>query len=83
MRYLTGDTPHRHPKMSVAGYRIRLLKRKDNQMLSLNYTIEKEGISLSEINKLMISESQINDLMDTLVANGYTVESMSVASATL
>ena len=64
--------------MSVAGYRIRLLKRKDNQMLSLNYTIEKEGISLSEINKLMISESQINDLMDTLVSHGYVVESMEV-----
>lgn len=52
-------------------------------MLTLNYTIEKDGIELSEINKLMLSERQINDLMDTLVAHGYTVESMSVADATL
>jgi hypothetical protein len=50
-------------------------------MLTLNYTIEKDGIVLSEINKLMINERQINDLMDSLVANGYTVEEMSVESA--
>ena len=42
-------------------------------MLSLNYTIEKDGITLSETNKLMLSESQINDLMDSLVANGFDV----------
>jgi hypothetical protein len=48
-------------------------------MLTLNYTIEKDGIVLSEINKLMLSERQVNDLMDTLVANGYDVLSMSVA----
>jgi len=52
-------------------------------MLTLNYTIEKDGITLSEINKLMINERQINDLMDSLVAHGYTVEAMSVAPATL
>jgi hypothetical protein len=52
-------------------------------MLTLNYTIEKDGIVLSEINKLMINERQINDLMDSLVANGYTIESMSVESATI
>ena len=52
-------------------------------MLSLNYTIEKDGITLSEINKLMLNEYQINDLMDSLVAHGYTVEAMSVATATL
>ena len=52
-------------------------------MLSLNYTIEKDGITLSEINKLMLNEYQINDLMDSLVANGYTVEEMSVESATI
>jgi hypothetical protein len=70
--------------MSVAGYRIRLLKRKvAKEMLTLNYTIEKDGIVLSEINKLMINERQINDLMDSLVANGYTVEEMSVESATI
>lgn len=52
-------------------------------MLSLNYTIEKDGITLSEINKLMLNEGQINDLMDSLVAHGYTVDTMSVADATL
>lgn len=52
-------------------------------MLTLNYTVEKEGVFITEINKLMISESQINNLMDSLVANGYTVESMSVESAKL
>jgi hypothetical protein len=52
-------------------------------MLTLNYTIEKDGITLSETNKLMLSESQINDLMDSLVAHGYTVEEMSVESATI
>ena len=52
-------------------------------MLSLNYTVEKDGIEISEVNKLMISEAQINDLMDTLVAYGYDVLSMSVAPATL
>jgi hypothetical protein len=48
-------------------------------MLTLNYTIEKDGIELSEINKLMLSERQINDLMDSLVEHGYNVLSMSVA----
>jgi hypothetical protein len=52
-------------------------------MLTLNYTIEKDGIILSEVNKLMINERQINDLMDSLVANGYTVEEMSVESDTI
>ena len=47
-------------------------------MLTLNYTIEKDGIQLTEINKLMLSERQINDLMDTLVAHGYDVLSMEV-----
>ncbi len=52
-------------------------------MLNLSYTIEKNGIEIAEVNRLMISESQINDLMDSLVANGYTVGTMSVAPATL
>lgn len=47
-------------------------------MLTLNYTIEKDGIELSEVNKLMINERQINDLMDSLVAHGYDVLSMEV-----
>jgi hypothetical protein len=52
-------------------------------MLTLNYTIEKDGIELTEINKLMINERQINDLMDSLVDYGYNVLEMSVATATL
>ena len=65
--------------MSDPHYKIRLLKRKvAKEMLTLNYTIEKDGITLSEINKLMINERQINDLMDSLVAHGYDVLTMEV-----
>jgi len=52
-------------------------------MFSLSYTVEKEGNLISVSDRLMISEYQINNLMDTLVSHGYTVESMSVAPATL
>ena len=52
-------------------------------MLSLSYTIEKEGITILEVEKMMLSERQINDLMDSLVAHGYDVVEMSVADATL
>ena len=52
-------------------------------MLSLNYTVEKEGNLITIQDRLMLSETQINNLMDSLVANGYTVEAMSVAPATL
>ena len=71
--------------MSVGGYRIRLLKRKVRleKMLTLNYTIEKEGNLITVSDRLMLNEYQINNLMDTLVSHGYTVESMSVAPATL
>jgi hypothetical protein len=70
--------------MSVARDKIRLLKRKvAKEMLTLNYTIEKDGIVLSEINKLMINESHVNSLMDALVENGYTVLEMSVESDTI
>ena len=51
-------------------------------MLTLNYTVEKEGIFITE-DRLMLSERQINDFMDLLVDNGFSVESMSVADATL
>ena len=47
-------------------------------MLTLSYTVEKEGNYVSVENRLMLSEYQINNLMDTLVAHGYTVESMEV-----
>lgn len=52
-------------------------------MLSLSYTVEKEGSLVAVENRLMLNEYQINDLMDSLVAHGYTVEAMSVAPATL
>jgi biotin operon repressor len=52
-------------------------------MLNLSYTVEKEGNLVSVSDRLMISEYQINNLMDTLVSHGYTVEKMSVAPATL
>lgn len=47
-------------------------------MLNLNYTLEKDGIEIMRVNQPMITESQINDLMDSLVAHGYTVVEMSV-----
>ena len=50
-------------------------------MLNLSYVVEKEGNLVSVSDRLMVSEYQINDLMDTLVSHGYTVESMSVAPA--
>lgn len=52
-------------------------------MLTLNYTVEKEGNLITVSDRLMLSESMINDLMDSLVANGFTVEAMSVAPAIL
>jgi hypothetical protein len=52
-------------------------------MLNLNYVVEKEGNLITVSDKLMLNEYQINDLMDSLVANGFTVEAMSVAPATL
>ena len=47
-------------------------------MLTLSYTVEKEGNLITVQDRLMLNEYQINDLMDSLVAHGYTVESMSV-----
>ena len=52
-------------------------------MLNLNYVVEKEGNLITVSDRLMINEYQINDLMDSLVASGFTVEAMSVAPATL
>ena len=52
-------------------------------MLSLSYTVEKEGNLVTIQDRLMLNEYQINNLMDTLVSHGYTVEAMSVAPATL
>jgi hypothetical protein len=65
--------------MSVAGYRIRLLKRKvAKEMLTLNYTVSKEDNLITVSDRLMLNEYQINNLMDSLVAHGYVVETMEV-----
>ena len=47
-------------------------------MLNLNYVVEKEGNLITVSDRLMINEYQINDLMDSLVANGFDVVEMSV-----
>lgn len=47
-------------------------------MLSLSYKVEKEGVTILEVEKMMLSERQINDLMDSLVANGFDVIEMEV-----
>jgi DNA-binding IclR family transcriptional regulator len=44
-------------------------------MLVLDYTVEKENTLVSVQDRLMLNESQINNLLDTLVANGYDVVS--------
>jgi hypothetical protein len=63
----------------VAGYRIRLLKRKvAKEMLKLSYTVEKEGVELTTLDKFMINENQINDLLDSLVEHGYTVHAVRI-----
>ena len=72
-------------KMSALSARIRSIRNKErlDKMLTLSYTIEKDGNHVSVENRLMINESQINNLMDSLVAHGYTVEEMSVESDTI
>ena len=47
-------------------------------MLNLSYTAEKDGVSVEVVNRLMVSEYQINDLLDSLVASGYTINSTRV-----
>ena len=47
-------------------------------MKTLSYTAEKDGIEIEVLNRLMVSEYQINDLLDSLVANGYTINSTTV-----
>lgn len=47
-------------------------------MLSLSYTVEKEGNLITVSDRLMLSESQINDLMENLVSNGFDVVEMEV-----
>ena len=47
-------------------------------MLSLSYTAQKEDTLVSVSNRLMVSERQINDLLDTLVSNGYDIISTEI-----
>ena len=47
-------------------------------MKLLSYTAEKEGNLVEVTNRLMVSEYQINDLLDSLVRWGYTIESVRV-----
>ena len=47
-------------------------------MLTLNYTVEKEGNLVTVQDRLMLNEYQINNLMDTLVSHGYDVLTMEV-----
>jgi hypothetical protein len=42
-------------------------------MKVLSYTAEKENNIVSVSNRLMVSEYQINDLLDSLVNNGFTI----------
>ena len=48
-------------------------------MLSLSYTAEKDNSIVSVSNRLMVSEYQINDLLDSLVANGYDILSTEIS----
>ena len=47
-------------------------------MLTLSYTAQKENNLVSVSNRLMVSERQINDLLDTLVSNGYDILSTEI-----
>ena len=47
-------------------------------MLTLSYTAEKDNTLVSVSNRLMVSEYQINDLLDSLVANGYDILSTQI-----
>jgi|DEB19_MinimDraft_3_1074340.scaffolds.fasta_scaffold00341_15 hypothetical protein len=42
-------------------------------MKTLSYTAEKGDTLVSVSNRLMVSEYQINNLLDSLVSNGYTI----------
>ena len=50
-------------------------------MLNLSYTAEKNGSIVSVSRRLMVSEKMINDLLDSLVANGFSILSTRVESA--
>lgn len=74
------DTPRVELKMSAERDILTVLNRKKegSKMLNLSYTVEKDGSLVSISDRLMLSESMINDLMDSLVANGFDVVEMEV-----
>jgi len=83
---LTPDTLALDLILSAVSSRIRSIETKRKvakEMLTLNYTVSKEDNLITVSDRLMLNEYQINNLMDSLVAHGYTVEAMSVAPATL
>lgn len=47
-------------------------------MKLLSYTAEKDGNLVEVSNRLMVSEYQINDLLDSLTKYGYTILSTRV-----
>jgi hypothetical protein len=47
-------------------------------MKVLSYTAEKDNNLVSVSNRLMVSEYQINDLLDSLVSNGFTILSTEI-----
>jgi hypothetical protein len=47
-------------------------------MKVLSYTAEKDDNLVSVSNRLMVSEYQINDLLDSLVSNGFTILSTEI-----
>ena len=47
-------------------------------MLTLSYTAEKDNNIVTVSNRLMVSEYQINNLLDTLVAHGYDILSTEI-----
>ena len=47
-------------------------------MKLLSYTAEKDGNLVEVSNRLMVSEYQINDLLDSLNSHGYTILSTRV-----
>lgn len=47
-------------------------------MKLLTYTAEKDGNLIEVSNRLMVSEYQINNLLDSLVSNGYTILSTEI-----
>ena len=47
-------------------------------MKLLSYTAEKDGVEVEVVNRLMVSERQVNDLLDSLVRWGYTINSTQI-----